>query len=351
MGRMDTRKFQTEIASPQRKTFYAVAGGDPSEVNRCLEAARKAVNPALYQLNYRQYGLEELNNSSWSRLAQELTANPFGQPPRIVVVSLMETEKLKSDNYDTLAELRPRIIRNCTLVVLFRSGIDGRLKFFKELAQADLVVDCQAPNVYNLPNWLMAKFKEKGQRIGLEAARLMIDRAGTNLGVLLSEMEKLAIYPGTNVTITTDHVRSLVSLGATPQIYELNTPLAKGRLDKALPILTELLDSASPVSIMTVISGHFNELFRVKVILEACGGYAPDDTVVSETGLNPKRMKFFREELEFWTLSTLGQACSSIQEAIKSVLTGKVPDDVALGAMAVKLVALAKGQGESTLER
>ncbi|MDR2368952.1 MAG: DNA polymerase III subunit delta [Deltaproteobacteria bacterium] len=345
MGRMDPKAFESEIASPQRKPFYLITGGDPSAVGRCLGATRAAVSQELIQLNYRQYGLEGLDNASgWARLTQEVTTNPFGKPPRIVVVTLTEAEKLKAEHYAIIGKIRPKIARSATLALVLMGGFDSRLKFFRELSQAGVMVDCQAPNRYNLHNWVIAKFKEKGLRAGLEAARLMIERAGPNLGVLLSEIEKLSVYPGPDVVITTEHVRLYVSLGASAEVYDLGTPLGLGRLEKAVPIMMDLLDKSDPVTLINVIATHFRHLFHMKVIIEASGGHAADEALAAEMGVNTFRIRFFREQIGFWTLSSLGEAHSAIQDSLRSVLTGMAPDKVALGALAVKLAGLARAR-------
>jgi DNA polymerase III delta subunit len=338
---MDVNVFEREIVSPQRKPFYLIAGGDPSAVSRCLEAARRAVSPALFELNYRQYGLEELIKFP-GRFEGDLLANPMGKPPKIVVLALDPNDKLKAENLAFLSALKPKISRNVTLLLVVNGTIDNRLKFFKEISQAGLIIDCQAPTIYNLPNWLIGKFKEKGLRLGREAAALMIDRAGTSLGVLLSEIEKLAIHPGPSVVISTEHIRTLVSLSSTARIVELSSPLAKGRLDKALPIMTDLLETASPVGIIMVLASHFEQLFRLKVVMEASGGQAPDALLCAESGLAPNQIKYYREEIAFWSLATISQAHSVIQDYLRSVLAGQSPGPVTLSALAIKLASLAK---------
>lgn len=341
MTSMDVNVFEREIVSPKRKPFYLIAGGDPSAVSRCLAAAKSAVSPPLIGLNFRQYGLEELNKTP-AKIEGDLASNPLGKPPKIVVFSLGPSDKLKSESYAFFSALRAKIVPSATLVFVINVAIDNRLKFFKEITQADLMVDCQAPTVYALPNWLIAKFKEKGLRIGREAAALMIDRAGTTLGILLSEIEKLAIYPGPSVVISTEHIRTLVSLSSTAQIFELGSPLAKGRLDKALPIMADLLESTSSVGIINVMGRHFELLFRMKVAMEAHGGDAPDSVLNAEMGVAPARIKYFREDISFWTLTAISQAQSAIQDSLRSILSGQCPDKIALGSLAVKLSGLAK---------
>jgi DNA polymerase-3 subunit delta len=360
---MKVEEFEIEITSPQRKPFYVVVGDDPSAVHRCLEAARKAVDPALYQLNYRQYGLEALKKSTskrsaqesevasgrddlktvaWVRMTQELTTNPFGKPPRIVLILLSENENPSAEVLEKLLNFRPLIVRSATLILMQRSAPDARLKFFKTVQKDGLLVDCQLPSRANLPNWLVAKFKEQGLRIGPDAVRAMIDRIGSNPGILLSEIGKLAVYPGPSVIITKEHIRTLVSLGSTSAIFELGSPLATGRLEKAVPILMDLLAANDAIPITSALGTHFRQLTHIKVIIEAKNGWVSDEELAAATGVNQYRLKLFREQLELWTLPRLREAMAAIVECQRTLVTSSMTRDLPLQALVVKLANLAK---------
>jgi DNA polymerase III delta subunit len=343
MIHMDPQAFQQEIASPQRKSFYLIAGEDPSAITMCLDAAKKIVNPAMYQLNYRKYGVEVFGKKFVAQLNQDLTSNPFGTPPRLVVIFLLENEKLTAPYLEILSRLKPRIIRNAVLIVAQQSDYDKRLKFFKDIVKNQMVVDCEAPSRSNLHNWVIARFKDKGLRIGVDAARLMIERGGTNLGILMSEIDKLAIYPGSNVIITTDHIRSLVCVGSSALFYELASPLAQGRLDKAIPIMLDLLDSSNPIALCGSLASHFDLLLNMKLYLESKSGYASDDELASVLFINKFRVKYFREEADLWSIETLKEAFSTIEGTIHSILTGKAPPELALETLAVVLASKTKG--------
>ncbi|MDR1676936.1 MAG: DNA polymerase III subunit delta [Deltaproteobacteria bacterium] len=340
---MDALEFEIEIASPKRKPFYLIVGGDPAARRRCLEAARKIVDPALFQLNYRQYGLDDLAKSNWKHISLDLTSNPFGKPPRIVVISLTEAEKTTAENFETLSKIKPTIIRNASLIMMMENAPDARLKFIREITKEGLIVDCPAPTQYNITSWLSERCRERSLRVGSEAIKTMVDRVGINAAILLAELDKLAIYPGTNTTITSDHIRSYVSLNSTANIYELAVPLGQGRLEKALPILLDLMEQTSPIQIIYTICTNFLNLIQIKVIIESHGGVVSDETVAAEMSLASYQVKRFREQLDNWTLASLKEALSAIQDSNRDMVTGRAPPQVALESLSVKLACLAKG--------
>jgi DNA polymerase-3 subunit delta len=341
---MEVTQFETEISSPERKPFYLVAGGEPSATRCCLEAARKAVSPAMFQLNYRQYHVEELNKTSWKRLGQDLLANPFGQPPKIVVLLLTENEKLTAENLETISKLRPRIIGNATLVLILEGTPDARLKFYKEVAKEGLEVDCRIPDRHGLPKWLMERLRERGLSASPDVARAMIDRIGPNPGVLLSEADKLALYPGTQGSLSLSHIRSFVSLGPTAEIYELGNPLGQGRLEKAIPTLLDLLEKNDPMPLIYAVGTHFRRLLRMAVILEANGGRASDEELAKAASMSSLQARRFREQLDLWTLASLMEALRAIEDAQRTMVTSGLPASLVLEALSVKLGCLALGR-------
>ncbi len=66
----------------------------------------------------------------------------------------------------------------------------------KRVAQHCRVIPCPTPTQRDIPPFLRARAKESGVRIDDEAIDLLTRAYGTNLGLLASEMEKLALYAG-----------------------------------------------------------------------------------------------------------------------------------------------------------
>jgi DNA polymerase III delta subunit len=158
----------------------------------------------------------------------------------------------------------------------------------------------------------------------------------------LSELEKLSVYPGRHAAITVEHVRTLVSLGNSAQIYELGQSLGQGSLQAAVPTLLDLLGTYDPLAINSAISTHFRNLMHVKVILEAGGGRADEATLAEASGLSPYQVKLVLKQVDLWSVSRLKAALSAIEDSHRGMVTSRAPSDVILEALAVKLAGLAR---------
>jgi DNA polymerase III delta subunit len=339
---MEPDQFERELSSPERKTFYVIAGQEPSSVRRCLEAARACVDPDFFRMNYRQRHAEDLNKQGgWRRLEGELAGHPFGRPPRMIVVKVSPYDKLPAEATEVLARLRTRINPAATLALFVESV--PNLKVFKEAAKDGLEVDCRPPDKAQLPHWLMERFRVRGAALTPDGARAMIDRAGDDVGVLEGEAEKLSIFPGTADPIGPEQVARWVSLAPTAEIFELGSPFGSGQLDQGMSTMMDLLENSEPFTLIYPLGTHFRRLLKLKAILLAHGGRLDDQSLAQAGGVKPGHLRFLRPQLQRWSLGALKKAIRALVEAHRSMFTSRTPQGVILQELAVKLALLPEG--------
>ena len=343
MPSMDPETFAGQIRSKDRKTFYLVRGSEPTGVERCLAAAKAAVDPDFFQMNYRQFRIDDFGKGGWSKLDSVVTANPFGKPPRIVVVKVAATDKFPPEGVEALGRAKAKVSPAATLVFFCEEIPDARLKVFKDIAKEGLEVDCQAPEGRELPGWLISRFKMRGATLTMDGAKAIIERAGDDIGVLDGEAEKLSIFPGAGKPIGPQEAMRWVSLSPTAEIYELGSPLGEGRLDKALPTLLDLLGTDEPIRLIYAIGTHFRRLLALKALMLEKGGGADDAYLASAIKVKPLMMRYLRPQLERWTVPRIKEAISALEKAHMDLFTSRVGQDVIIEALAVKLGVLGGG--------
>ncbi|MDR1296820.1 MAG: DNA polymerase III subunit delta [Deltaproteobacteria bacterium] len=340
MADMNPAAFQKEIVSPQRQPLYVVTGGDPAGMRGCLEAARKAVKPGVYSFNYRQFAFEDLQANSFSALRSESQTNPLGTPPKIVVVTVAEGDKPTAEQLEAFARIRPGVNPRVTVVLFVKAALSAKLNFTKEMTALGLMVECKIPDRYGLPAWVLARCQEKGLKAGPDTARLMIDRLGSGPGVLLSEIEKLSLYPGTETPITARHISELVCFGPTAEIYELAQPLAQGNLGAAVPILLDLLEKVEPLPLLYALGTYFGRLLRVRSALDA--GRFSDEELMTLTGGTVSAVRQARSQAEDWPVGKIRLVTAVLGDTHRSLFTSGLPADLLMEAACVKIGCIAK---------
>ena len=126
------------------------------------------------------------------------------------------------------------------------------------------VLEYQAPKEGQLPQWLATEAANRmGMNLGLQEARLMVQRCGDNQSILLRELEKLQLYAdGRRVTV--DDIRLLATPTYEASIFDLLDSLALGRGSAAFAAAEDLLAAGERTeNLFNRILRYFQNLSRV----------------------------------------------------------------------------------------
>jgi DNA polymerase-3 subunit delta len=172
------------------------------------------------------------------------------------------------------------------------------------VAKAGLAVECKGPNDRELNAWLVHVARSRFEAtLDADAARLLVELVGPEAGLLVSEVEKLAISVGERRKIGRDDVARMVGAGRVEKIWTVLDAATTGRANLALEYLDRLLASGeSPVGLLAAMSFsllriyHAGRLRRARVDLrEACriagiSSYAVEKTQQQHAHLGPSRV-------------------------------------------------------------
>lgn len=165
---------------------------------RKLEAARALVeryaDPGTRDFNFDRL---EGSETTVERLASVIATPPMMADWRVVHVKETEafaaSPKARAVILDTVKNPPPGLVLILQATVPTRS----RARFYKDLAKLARAFEFKAVSSHELPAWLVAWAKEElGTTLELDAARALAGAAGTDLGVLVHEVRKLAAMVG-----------------------------------------------------------------------------------------------------------------------------------------------------------
>jgi DNA polymerase-3 subunit delta len=118
-------------------------------------------------------------------------------------------------------------------LVLRLNSLPSNQRIYKAIAKVGEIVDCNPPKLKDLPNWIVSQAAVHKVRIDNEAARLLGDYVGDDLGRLDNELAKLAISaPGGRIGPA--EVRGGVSFQREQEMWDMTGELAAGRSAEAL---------------------------------------------------------------------------------------------------------------------
>lgn len=125
-------------------------------------------------------------------------------------------------------------------------------------------------------DWLGRFARERGHAIAPAASDEVIERVGTDLGLLDAEVEKLSLHAGPGAPIALAHVQAMVPATRAHGVEELTDRLARRDAAGAVHALRQLLDEGEPpVRVLAFLAANLRRALHVAELTE--GGLSPAD--------------------------------------------------------------------------
>jgi DNA polymerase III subunit delta len=212
-----------------------------------------------------------------------LTVSMWGDR-RLVVVD--GADRFVSQYRDGLEKYLTHPAKKSVLVLDVKSW-PKTTRLAKVVAKIGLDIECAPLSGAELLRWLTDSARsEHGKSLARDAASLLRELAGEDLGLLEQELAKLAAFVGSRSMIEADDVRTLVGGWRTETTWAIAGAVRRGRTGEALDLLDKLLNAGeSPHKITAGLTFVFRRLAQA---VERVREGAPLDTAVREVGVFPR---------------------------------------------------------------
>jgi DNA polymerase III subunit delta len=281
-----------------------------------------------------------LSSQDLVNLAETL---PFMTDKRIVIVNnaeLFKTKKKGSDDEDSssdkaLINFLENPSDSTCLIITVDDGVDKRKKIFKLIEKNGQVVDCSVLKGQPLEDWLQERVKHHGVKIDKMALGKLNLAVGNNLYMLDQELAKMASYVVSTRMITPEVVDLLVSKTTESEIFDLVDAIGEKRINRAAPIIKELLIQGEPViKILFMIARQIRLIIQAKLMAQE--GYA-EKQIASQLQIHPFVAQKCCKQGRNFTVEELKKALLSILEVDYALKTGRMEQYLAIDKLLVEL--------------
>ncbi len=134
-------------------------------------------------------------------------------------------------------------------------------RLYKLVEKIGLNLSCEPLKDAEVPRWLIESAKDQFEKnLARPAASLMVELAGSSLGLLEQELSKLASYVGDRDRITTEDVTQLVGGWRAETTWAMVDALVDGHVGQALVCLDKLLAAReAPLMILGGLAFKFRQ--------------------------------------------------------------------------------------------
>ena len=298
------------------------------------EAANRIVDAfldsATRDFNYDQLRGPDVTPES---LASVLATPPMMAAHRVVV--LREAQGLSQKSREAVEEVAAAPPAGLVLVVVASIPSGSRAKFYSNLQKLARSVDFGRVDPVDLPGWVLERAREThGLEMEPAAARALAGATAGQLGILSSELEKLASYLGERRRITAEDVRAVGGYIPTVDRWAWFDLVAERRIVEAIRQLPALLESGE--NGVGLVIGIASQLLRVG--LAVSGGKA-----ALEKQLKPYQ-RWLAGRIEpmagRWTAAEIDLAIAELLRTDRLLKTASLTDRQALEELLLRLSAI-----------
>ena len=268
-GFQDTDSLCRQIVKEARegvfKPVYLLMGDEPYYVDmvcdaileHCLDESEKDFNQTVC------YGADVTADA----VITAARRYPMFAERQLVV--LKEAQMMKG--VEELALYCQNPLESTVLVIAMHgASADKRKSLYKTVSKIGVVVDSPTLKDYEMSRWISMFYQTKGLQIAPDAAAVLAEYAGTDLGKFAIETTKmLKNLPEGTTQITASDIEKNVGISRQFSIFELTKELSMKNSAKALRIAAYIGSSAKfamPMAVSALFT-HFYRILKYEALL------------------------------------------------------------------------------------
>jgi DNA polymerase-3 subunit delta len=323
-------------SNKQCEAIYVIAGKEESLVNaeyrEILESAIGGLEPSQ-----RVMALFDADAASVSasEVLDELRTVPFLTDKRVVVIK--GADDFVSQNRQVLEKYFDNPSPTGVLILTVSSW-PPQTKLAKRLPAVGKLISVTQPKPWQLPQRLCQYANDAhGKKLSDDAAAILIELTGDDLGRLYSEVDKLATFVDNEKVITASHVELLIGHNRLFNAFAVIDAIMDGNIAKAVERLRRMFaeDKDSEYRVVGAFAFHFRKMFNAKVLLEKGLRY---DEIAKRIQLRSNRDSFFAHVRKV-SLKQIGGYLQKLAEIDHAIKTGRTKAQVAIEQLVLGLAA------------
>ncbi len=187
-----------------------------------------------------------------------------------------------------------------------------------------------------IQEWIIRRTAAKRGRIASDAAEMLAQTIGNDLGRIDQEIEKLITYAA-GAEVTAADVRLLVTEAREENVFRLVDAIGMRDRRQALSVLHELLREGTPVQVMlAMVARQLRLLLQIRELQARTGD---PGVIAGELGLRPWQVRNLGTQARRFAPGDLERAYHQLLGADQSIKTGRLEPEVAVDLLVADLTA------------
>ena len=249
---------------------------------------------------------------------------PFLADRRVIFIS--DSGLFKSGG-DRLADY----LKECnetTFFVFTEMDVDKRSRLYKAVASEGHVAEFKTPDDRTLKVWIATNLKKENLKISEQTCEYFMEKVGTDMSNMKSELEKLISYACDRGVVTNDDIDAICTTTITNTVFDLTNALGDGNIRRALDLYYDMIAlKEPPLRILFHIGRQYNQMLIAKTMKNS--GHSSSD-IASALGVPPFVAGKYISRASNYSVKRLKSLIKSCVEADQSVKTGQMDETIAV---------------------
>ncbi|MEJ2634819.1 MAG: DNA polymerase III subunit delta [Calditrichia bacterium] len=252
------------------------------------------------------------------------------------LILLKDTDALKQAEIEKLLKLIEKLSSDICLIL--QSSVTSlnqtRLKKVESHATS---VNLLSLRKNDLTDFIHAEFRKYGKRITEEALELLLFMVGTQLSDLTVQINNVAQFFGDEQLIDVAEIEKVAGIYVTQDVFEFNRLMGERKLQKAVFVLHNLLDSGvSPQQIIGQLLRHFSLLWKIQGYYRS--GIRNSDSIAKELKIYPKYFQEYAEQSRQWAVRDVNQVFGLLREADRNLKNSNSDPKIILDMLSYQII-------------
>ncbi len=319
-----------DIKNGSFKTSYLLYGEEAYLRNQYKNRLKSVLTAPDDTMNFSRFEGKGIDPSEIISLADTL---PFFAERRLI---LIEDSGFFKNKCDELADYLPHLPET-TCLLFTETEVDKRNRLYKAVQKYGRVTEFQLQDEHTLMRWILGILKKENKKITEDTLRRFLERTGSDMENIHTELQKLLSYTTDRDVITTEDVDTICTMQITGQIFEMIRAIAEKKQRLALDLYYDLLSlKEPPMRILFLIARQFNQLLLVKSLASRGMDRA---SIASKAQVAPFVAGRLMSQAKSFTTAQLLTAVQDCVDAEEAVKTGRMTDVMSVELLIIKYSA------------
>lgn len=315
------KQINEDIKSGQLKQLYLLFGEEAYLRKQYKDKLMQVLSTEGDIMNTHYYEGKDINIGQVIDLAETL---PFLAERRVI---FMENTGLFKSGGEQLATYLEKPAPT-VFFVFVEPEVDKRSKIFKIADKTGHAAEFKVQDAQTLVRWIAGILKNDNKKITGNNAEYFLEKTGTDMGNIRTELEKLICYCMDKDVIEKEDIDAICTTRLSNHIFDMVSAIGEKRTEDALNLYYELLAlKEQPMRILFLIARQCNMLLQAKQLSNK--GF--DKKKIGEKiGLPPFIAGKYITQASQFTEKSLKAAVIKCVEAEEAVKTGRLNDNMSV---------------------